>query len=80
MIQSPAGESMLANAHTLSYDYAMLGDGLIPAELAKVKVPTLTLAPRAASDTARALADLIPNAIPPHEGIGSGSNLEDFFT
>jgi pimeloyl-ACP methyl ester carboxylesterase len=63
MFRSPVGEAMLDCARALPYDYAVLGDGLIPTELAaKVNVPTLILAAEAMPETAQALADAMPNA------------------
>jgi pimeloyl-ACP methyl ester carboxylesterase len=63
MFRSLAGEGMLDCARALPYDYAVLGDGLVPTELAaKVDVPTLILAAEAIPETAQALADAIPNA------------------
>ena len=63
MFQSPAGEGMLDCARALPYDYAMLGDGLVPTDLAaKVEVPTLILAAEAMPETAQALTDAMPNA------------------
>jgi len=63
MLQSPAGESMIDCAHALPYDYAMLGNGLVPTDLAaKVKVPTIILASKAMPETAQALANVMLNA------------------
>jgi hypothetical protein len=63
MLNSPAGESMLNSARALPYDYAVLGDGLAPTNLAaKVTVPTLILAAREMPETAQALANAMPNA------------------
>ena len=63
MFRSPAGEAMLDCARALPYDYAVLGDGLVPTELAaKVNVPTLILAAEAMPETAQALAVAMPNA------------------
>jgi pimeloyl-ACP methyl ester carboxylesterase len=63
MLQSSAGQVMLNCARALPYDYAQLGDGLVPTELAaKVKVPTIVLAAKAMPETAQTLADAIPNA------------------
>jgi pimeloyl-ACP methyl ester carboxylesterase len=63
MLQGPAGEAMLDCARTLPYDYAVLGDGLVPTELAtKVNVPTLILAAAAMPETAQALKESIQNA------------------
>lgn len=63
MFKSPAGKAMLGCARALPYDYALLGDGLVPTELAaRVNVPTLVLATEAMPQTAKALADAMPNA------------------
>lgn len=63
MFQSPAGEGMLDGARALPYDYAMLGDGLVPMELAaRVNVPTFILAVETMPETGQALADAMPNA------------------
>jgi pimeloyl-ACP methyl ester carboxylesterase len=63
MLDSPAGEGMIGSARALPYDYAVLGDGLVPTNLAaKVAVPTVILAARAMPETAQALADAMPNA------------------
>ncbi len=63
ILDSPAGAGMIACASTLPYDYAVLGDGLIPDDIAvHVAVPTLILASEALHETAVALADLIPIA------------------
>lgn len=44
MLNSPVSEHMCRLAATLPYDYALLGDGLVPTALAaKVHVPTLVL-------------------------------------
>ena len=63
MLGSPAGEGIIDSARTLPYDYAVLGDGLVPTNLAaKVTVPTVILAATAMPETAQALADAMPNA------------------
>jgi pimeloyl-ACP methyl ester carboxylesterase len=63
MLGSPAGEGIIDSARALPYDYAVLGDGLVPTNLAaKVTVPTVILAARAMPETAQALADAMPNA------------------
>ena len=63
MFQSPAGGGMLDCARALPYDYAVLGDGLVPTELAaKVNVPTMVLVAEAMPETAQALAEAMPNA------------------
>jgi pimeloyl-ACP methyl ester carboxylesterase len=63
MFRSPAGEVMLACARALPYDYAVLGDGLVPAELAaEASVPTIILADESMPGTVRALAEAMPDA------------------
>ena len=63
MLDSPAGETMIDCARALPYDYAMVGDGLVPNELAaKAATPTLVLAAETAPETARALVAIMPNA------------------
>ena len=63
ILSSPAGEGMIDCARTLPYDYKILGDGLVPTELAvRVTVPTLILADKDMPETAQALAEIIPNA------------------
>ncbi|HEX8509220.1 MAG TPA: alpha/beta fold hydrolase [Propionibacteriaceae bacterium] len=57
MLSSPAGESMLAAARVLPYDHAMLGDGIVPTDLAaKARNPTLVLAAEDQPSTARPLS------------------------
>lgn len=63
MLDSPAGESMIDSARALPYDYALVGDGLIPNALAaEVVVPTLVLAAASGPKTAEALVSVMPNA------------------
>ena len=63
ILQSPAGAGMIRIAGTLPYDFAMLGDGLVPTGLAAtVTPPTLVLAPSASPETALQLVDALPNA------------------
>lgn len=63
MLDSPAGESMVDSARALPYDYAVLGDGLVPTTLAaKVTVPTVILAAGEMPETAQALAGAMPKA------------------
>jgi pimeloyl-ACP methyl ester carboxylesterase len=63
MFQSPGGESMIDCARALPYDYAMLGDGLVPTDIAaNVKVPTIILAAEVMPETAQALVNAMPNA------------------
>lgn len=63
MLQSPAGEGMLDCARALPYDYAVLGDGLVPTELAATSmIPTLVLAAEATPQTAQAPVHAMPKA------------------
>ena len=63
MLDSAAGAGMADTGRALPHDYAVLGDGLVPTELAaEVTAPTLILAPRAMPETAQALAAAMPNA------------------
>ncbi len=63
MLRSPAGEGMLDCARALPHDYAVLGDGLVPTELAaRTDVPTTVLAAWSMPETARVLADAMPDA------------------
>ena len=61
MLSSPAGDAMIATARTLPYDYAVLGDGLVPVDLAaRIAAPTLVLAAESEPATAQALVDALP--------------------
>jgi pimeloyl-ACP methyl ester carboxylesterase len=63
MLNSPAGESMIDCARALPYDFALVGDGLVPNELAaRVSVPTLILAAETAPATAQDLVAIMPRA------------------
>jgi pimeloyl-ACP methyl ester carboxylesterase len=63
MLDSAAGESMIDSARALPYDYALVGDGLVPEELAaEVTVTTLVLAVEAAPGAARALVEVMAHA------------------
>ncbi len=63
MLDSPAGAGMIDSARALPYDYAMVGDGLVPDELAaEAAVPAVVLAAETAPETARALVEIMPNA------------------
>ncbi len=63
MLQSPAGERMIDCARALPYDYAMLGDGLVPNALAvKAAMPTVILTAETAPETAKALVKIMPSA------------------
>jgi hypothetical protein len=54
---------MIDSARALPYDYAMVGDGLVPNELAgRVEAPTLILAAEAAPAAAKALMEVMPRA------------------
>ena len=54
---------MIDSARALPYDYAVVGDGLLPDELAaQAAVPTLVLAAETALTTGRALVEIMPRA------------------
>jgi hypothetical protein len=53
---------MVATAGALPYDYAVLGDGLVPVDLAaRIRAPTLVLAAGSEPATAQALVDALPH-------------------
>ncbi|HEX4057830.1 MAG TPA: alpha/beta hydrolase [Galbitalea sp.] len=65
--QTPWWPAMVAIAHTLPYDLALTGDGIVPIErLASIRVPTLVLSggasPSWAADAADAIASAVPDA------------------
>jgi pimeloyl-ACP methyl ester carboxylesterase len=63
LLDSPVGESMIACAKALPYDYAVLGDGLVPGKIAsKITVPTSILASGYSVEAAQELADIISEA------------------
>jgi pimeloyl-ACP methyl ester carboxylesterase len=63
MLQSPEGERLIDCARALPYDYAQVGDGLVPNELAvKATMPTLILTAETAPETAQALVKIMPSA------------------
>jgi pimeloyl-ACP methyl ester carboxylesterase len=63
MLQSPEGERMIDCARALPYDFALVGDGLVPNELAvKAAMPTLILTAETAPETAQALVKIMPSA------------------
>jgi hypothetical protein len=63
MLDSATGERMIDCGRALPYDYAMVGDGLVPTELAaKAAPPTVVLAAETAPETARTLEEIMPNA------------------
>jgi pimeloyl-ACP methyl ester carboxylesterase len=63
LIDSPSGAEMIGSAKALPYDYAMLGDGIVPVELAKqVQARTTILAAGYSLDAAQQLANAIPGA------------------
>ncbi|HEV7957029.1 MAG TPA: alpha/beta hydrolase, partial [Marisediminicola sp.] len=65
MSQLPFWEGMLAVAHTLPYDLAVLGDGTVPAErFASITVPTLVLYGGDSEAWAESAASTIAEAIP----------------
>lgn len=63
ILNSPAGAGMIASAKALPYDYAVLGNGLVPIELAKrIEVPVSILAAGYSLDAGKQLAEAMPNA------------------
>ncbi len=61
MLASSAGASMIASARALPYDYAVLGDGLVPVELAaSIAMPTLILASEMLLEASQMLAEAMP--------------------
>ena len=75
LLATPAGSRLRALARTLPYDYAVLGDGLVPVAMAAgVSLPTLVLAAASEGvtedadthavtpDAAQQLAQALPNA------------------
>jgi pimeloyl-ACP methyl ester carboxylesterase len=63
LLNSSAGEMMIDSARALPHEYAMVGDNLVPDELAAhIDAPTLILADQAAPATAQALALAMPHA------------------
>jgi pimeloyl-ACP methyl ester carboxylesterase len=65
MRDTPTWAALEATAPTLAYDHAVLGDGLIPRELASaITVPTLLLAGSESSPALRQSAEMTAAAIP----------------
>jgi pimeloyl-ACP methyl ester carboxylesterase len=63
MLDSPGGEMMIDSARALPYDFAQVGDGLVPNQLAaQATVPTIILAAESTPTAAQALAELMPHA------------------
>lgn len=63
MLQSPEGARLIDCARALPYDYAQVGDGLVPNELAvKAAMPTLILTAETAPETAQVLVKIMPSA------------------
>jgi pimeloyl-ACP methyl ester carboxylesterase len=63
--QSPMWADMEAIAHTLAYDDAAMGDGLVPRELlASITVPVLAVAGDAGPQWLREAAEAIARAAP----------------
>jgi hypothetical protein len=63
LLGSPAGQAVIDSARALPYGYAVVGDGLLPDELAaQAAVPTLVLAAQTALTTATALVQIMPRA------------------
>jgi pimeloyl-ACP methyl ester carboxylesterase len=65
MKQTPAWELMVAVAHTLPYDNAVLGDGSVPREIAaSVTAPTLALVGSGSGSFKHAAVDALVRAMP----------------
>src|SRR6266487_645004 len=63
MLDAPGAEMMIDSARALPYDFALVGDGLVPNELAaQATVPTIVLAAESTPATAQALVALMPHA------------------
>jgi pimeloyl-ACP methyl ester carboxylesterase len=63
MLDSSAGEEVIDSARALPYDYAMVGDNLVPDDLAAAAaIPTMILAAETALGTAEALEAIMPSA------------------
>jgi pimeloyl-ACP methyl ester carboxylesterase len=63
MLNSPGADMMIDSARALPYDFALVGDGLVPNDLAaQAGVPTIVLAAEATPATAQALVELMPHA------------------
>jgi pimeloyl-ACP methyl ester carboxylesterase len=63
MLNSPAGKEVLDCARALPYDFALLGDGLVPdAIAANVAIPTVVMTAETSPDTAEELVRHMPNA------------------
>jgi pimeloyl-ACP methyl ester carboxylesterase len=63
ILDSPGGEMMIDSARALPHDYALVGDNLVPEQLAaKAEPPTLILAAEDAPGTAQALVEVMPSA------------------
>jgi pimeloyl-ACP methyl ester carboxylesterase len=65
MRDTPAWAALEATAPTLAYDHAVLGDGLIPRELASsITVPTLIMTGSESLDSLQRAAEMTAAAIP----------------
>jgi pimeloyl-ACP methyl ester carboxylesterase len=65
MQASPAWPGMLAVAHTIPYDNAIVGDASLPlAQLARIAVPTLAIAGGASPEWAQASVAALAEAVP----------------
>jgi len=65
MKSSPAWPAMLAVAHTIPYDNAVVGDASLPREqLARISVPTLAIAGGASPEWAQASVAALAEAVP----------------
>lgn len=63
MLGSPAGVDMIDGAKALPYDYAVLGNGLVPTDIAEqVNIPTVILTATFSLMAAKELAKVMPHA------------------
>lgn len=63
MLDSPAGTGMIDSAKALPYDYAVLGNGLVPTHVAEqINVPVVILSAGNSLDAAKELEKSMPHA------------------
>ncbi len=62
ILNSPTGAGIIDSARALPYDYAVLGNGLVPTELARqINVPVIILAAGHSVNAAKELAKVMPH-------------------
>ena len=70
LLNSPAGAGFIDCARALRYEYAILGDGLVPtSRAARVAMPTLILSGDAMQEAAAQLTRAMPNARVENTGV-----------